>query len=92
MKHEHIEGFMPEENAAYAELICEGFTEAEIAVLEEESDKGRFNLAVMNVYRQLAQATDFFCLHTNPEVVAAALAMLVNEYEELTGGDDDAES
>lgn len=80
----------PEEQQAFVDVVTGGLTEQEIEYLENRLEVAQFEADVYRVHAQLVKATDFLAEKTDIYVVAAALEMLSEEYDNATGESDEA--
>lgn len=80
----------PEEQQAFVDVVTGGLTEQEIEYLENRLEVAQFEADVYRVHAQLVKATDFLAEKTDIYVVAAALEMLSEEYDNATGEPDEA--
>lgn len=79
--------FSAEENAEFAEIICDTYSEEEIALLEAEAENSFFQVDVDNVVKMIQNHADMCAGHTDIFVVAAALEIVCNEYKDVAKGD-----
>lgn len=77
-------------NDNFTDLMDKTFSSDEVAAMQDEAEYADFQNEVQKVYRALSGMTDALAESTDIYVVGAALEMLSNEYDHMTGGDSDA--
>lgn len=82
----------PEENRAFAELLCANYTDAEFDAVDDRAH----HAYIVAVAKELRIFTDQIGRYFDPEVITAALEIVLNDWAQLEEpypavGDEDAD-
>lgn len=89
MNHEELNDFTPEENKAFADVICEGMKQEDIENLEAAADAAVLEISTMRAFDAITQVIDQMLEHFDYEATVAALEQHIEQIHRAFGDNDE---